>query len=453
MPIDPLEITGGIAIGEGVGGAIAAVVEPQLQNLKNKQWAAHMDVPLDARDAAAAEQQEYPGNLAGITDASYSGINGDRYLALRYLAATAPGTPELLELWRRGKIGPDLVRKGLKKAGLMDEFVDAVLELFTGRLDPAVIATAIQRGIMHDPGFLPVGPPTGSGVVPAFPVSPLDPIEEAKAHGIDADRLFVETAIVGLPLALNQAAQAYFRGEIELDDFYRAVSEGNTRNEWRDAALAVSRQILTSGEYAELELRGFVDAPTRRKLTAKHGMSAQDSDYLYNVLGRAPGIHAVTTGLARGGKYDGQPQTIPEPFLSAVQRQNIRPEWYDIEYANRYSYPSAFVLRSLATSGELGDQHAVEQILLEIGWPPSLAAKVSAEWVATATAAGATGPKLDPWVVKANNHLWTEVQKRYIGGAITQAQAQPALTLIGVTQAAQTEVFARWDEQRVIQSE
>src|SRR5205807_6194553 len=133
-------------------------------------------------------------------------------------------------------------------------------DLFFERLDPSVVATAIQRGIMRDPGFLPVGPPTATGKVPAFPVSPLDPVAEAKAQGINEERLFVETAIVGLPLSLQEAASAYFRGIIELADFERAVAEGNTRNEWGAAALAQARQILTASEYAELQLRGFLTA-------------------------------------------------------------------------------------------------------------------------------------------------------------------------------------------------
>lgn len=443
MPLDPIEITGGLAIGEGLGGAIADTVEPRLQKFKNSQWAAHQDKPLDPADAAAAEQQGYTGNLSGITDASYAGIDGDRYLALRFLAATAPGTPELLELWRRGKLSEDLVRVGLKKAGLMDEFVDAVLELFTGRLDPAVIATAIQRGIMRDPGFLPVGPPTAAGKVPAFPVSPLDPVEEAKAHGIDADRLFVETAIVGLPLALVQAAQAYFRGIIEETDFDRAVSEGNTRNEWRNAALEVSRQILTAGEYTELQLRGFSTADERRADTAKHGMTPEDSDKLYNVLGRAPTAHAIVQGLARGAKYPSTYADVPEPFRSAIQRSNIREEFADIVYHDRFSFPSGFQVRAETNNGDLTAAET-EELLLEIGWMPKWAAFFAEKWAKPAAA------KANPWIGKADTQLWTATHKGYKGGSVSVAQAQASFDLIGIDAASQTAVLERWDAEKAL---
>jgi hypothetical protein len=70
---------------------------------------------------------------------------------------------------------------------------------------------------------------------------------------------------------------------------------------------------------------------------------------------------------------------VPEPFRSDIQRSNIREEFAEIVYAARYSYPSPFVLRSLAEAGDLGDAAAVEQILLEVGWKPSLAASVSSK--------------------------------------------------------------------------
>src|SRR2546421_3444702 len=102
---------------------------------------------------------------------------------------------------------------------------------------------------MRDRGLLPVAPPTGVGKVPKFPVSPLNTLDEAKAHGIDFERLFVETAIVGLPASNEQAASAYFRKIIELDDYYRAISEGNTRNEWRGGGVGEGRAVLSPQQH------------------------------------------------------------------------------------------------------------------------------------------------------------------------------------------------------------
>ena len=442
-------LTAAIA-GIGVGEAAGVALEPVLDPLKQDAWAQNTPRVLDLGTLAQLAASGLISEDSAVAEGARSGFSPDRVQRATQLALTAAPVSELLELWRRGKISETLVDHGLAKARIEPQYWTPIKELFFGRLDPAIIATAIQRGIMKDPGFLPVGPPTTAGKVATFPVSPLDPLQEAQAHGIDEARLFVETAIVGLPLSLQQAASAYFRGIIELADFQRAVSEGNTRNEWGPAALEQARQILTAAEYAELQLRGFITQKERRDLCALHGMTHADSDRLYDVLGRAPGLHAVTTGLARGGKYNGQPQTIPEPFLSAVQRQNIRPEWYSVEYANRYTYPSAFVLRSLAQEGDLGNEQAVETILLEIGWRPDLAKKVATKWTTASAATG--GAKPDPWVSKAHNHLWTAVQKGYIGGSVDQPNATQSFGVIGIDPAVFPAIFQTWDEQRRIEA-
>ncbi len=430
-------------LGYAIGTAAGPSLEPFVQDLANDAWKLNQVLPLPADVAAAIEAQAYTGTLDGAGDATETGINGDRYAALRFLASTAPGTAELLELWRRGKLTEAQVRAGLKKGGLLDEFVDAVLELFTGRLDPAVIATAIQRGIMADPGFLPVGPPTATGKVPAFPVSPLDPIAEAKAHGIDEARLFVETAIVGLPLSLQQAASAYFRGIIELADFERAVAEGNTRNEWGPPALEQARQIPTAHDGVEDHLRGWVDAASMYATTARHGMSKADTDLLFRITGRPLSFHQVFIGLRRGGVYDGPTTAIDPAFLKALRESNIRPEWYNLAWAQRFLYPTAFVLRSLTESGDITGQEA-ETILLYEGWEPTLAATVAAKWSGGTTAAA------DKNVTKAQTKAWTEAQSSYIAEESTAADVQPIFQILGVAPAAQTEIISTWDAIRAL---
>jgi hypothetical protein len=204
----------------------------------------------------------------------------------------------------------------------------------------------------------------------------------------------------------------------------------------------VNREILTAGEYAELELRGFYDTATRRQKTAQHGMSQEDSDDLFRVLGRAPSVHQITTGLARGGKYPGGYADVPEPYKSAIQRSNIRPEYAEIEYANRYSYPSFFVLRSLAQDG-LFTEAQLEQILLDIGWTPELAKEV-----ATFYTAQAQGAKQDPSVGKAQSKVYTETQKAYLGGSITPDLATAMLSQIVPSSADVAFILELWDSIR-----
>src|SRR5262249_47526034 len=152
--------------------------------------------------------------------------------ALVYLALEAPSVHEALELRRRGRIKDEQLRHALAKAGIEQQYWPALLELIDERLSPEIVAEAIQRGIMPDPGFLPVGPPTAEGNVKAFPVANIDPLDEAASSGINRERLFALTALIGNPVGPDTAARALFRGIITEDDFGRAIAEGRTRNEW-----------------------------------------------------------------------------------------------------------------------------------------------------------------------------------------------------------------------------
>jgi hypothetical protein len=203
----------------------------------------------------------------------------------------------------------------------------------------------------------------------------------------------------------------------------------------------VSRAILTPGEYAESWLRGWRTQSEAEAGAATHGMTAEHLDLLYDLKGRPIPVHQITTGLARGGTYPSTYDDVPEPYRKSLQESDIRPEWSSLAYANRYLYPSAFVLRTLAQAGDLGDQAAVEQVLLEIGWKPSFATQVSTAWVG-GTASG------DKHVTKAETSLWSTTHKSYVAGEIDDATATTALAAAGVAAAAVPQILALWAEER-----
>src|SRR5579859_141704 len=384
------------AAGYGIGSALEKPIEPVLQEITNETWRAAVDagvrVPIDAAEAAQVVAEDVKLEAWGADQAAQLGVGPEQFQALVEATKNAPGLGELLRILRRHPESLDQFTHGLRKNRLEGGWDAHLTELRDERLAPAVIALAIVRGIVTDPGFLPVGPPTTEGKVAAFPTSPIDALTEAAAWGIDKERLFVETAVAGRPPGPVEAAQATFRNIIEGVDFKRAIAEGDVRNEWADALFEVARQILSANQYAELQLRGYYDETTRRANTAKHGMSDEDSDLLYNVLGRSIAVHAVTTGLARGGKYPGSYANVPEPYRAAIQRSNIREEYAELAYANRYSYPSGFQIKSETQSGDL-PQPVSQQLLLEVGWSPKWAEFFSKAWAAKAAGTGTSATK------------------------------------------------------------
>ena len=305
------------------------------------------------------------------------------------------------------------------------------------------IAYGIVRGILPAPSWVPVAPPTTTTDVKRFPMVDIDPVQLAAALGYDEDMLRLMVGRSGLSLAPGLAAQAYFRGLIADDDYHLAIAEGDLRTEWADILRGASKQILTAGEYAELQLRGYSTASERRANTAKHGMSDADSDLLYDVQGRGLSLHAAFIAERRGGVFEGPTDAIPDWAMFQLQRGNLRPEVYNLAWAGRESYPSAFVIRALLQGGVLTADQGYD-IFLKIGWPEALARQVADHYGAATTATA------DKHVTKAENSLWTALHSSYVKDRTDDATATATLGTLGVASAAIPQVLALWQAERAL---
>ena len=415
----------GRTISEGAayaaGLATGPVLRPVTREVESEVWKLHPDKPVDAGTAVAIVAEDVEQRDWGLNEAASNGINTERFDAMLGEALSAPDLGTLYNLWRRGYVTNADFIHGLRKAKLEPRWDGALAGLKDDRLGIAVLALAIVRGIVKDPGFLPVGPPATEGKVKAFPTSSIDPLTEAAASGFDRERLFIQTAISGRPMGPIEAAHATFRAILERTDFDRAISEGDVRNEWADAIFESARQILTAHDYIEAHLRDWITEPEMLAGTAKHGMSPDDTALLFKVTGRPLSWHQVWIGLQRGGTYDGPIDHIDPAFLKALRQSNIRPEWYNLAWAQRYTYPAAFVLRKLASDGDLTEAQT-EQILLYEGWEPGLAKLVAGKWAGGAATA-----------VKPKGLTDATIRAAYHKGTITEADALARLEATGLS--------------------
>lgn len=442
--------TVGDAASFAIGGSISRTIDPILQQVENEAWltavAAGAVRPLDTGDAAEIVAEDVEKLTWGEHQAAQSGTGSAQFDALVQAVLNAPGVPELLTLWRRGEIADADFVHGLRKARLELRWDKPLESLKTLRLDPAVVASAIQRGIMRDPGFLPVGPPTSGGTVPAFPVSPLDPVAEAEAAGIDRERLFVETALVGNSMGPQEAAHAQFRGIIDGTDYARAIAEGRTRNEWAGPLREVSRQILTAHDWVELHLRGYIDAPAMYAGTALHGMSQEDTDRLFRVLGRPMTAHQITLGLARGAKFNPIPGELPDPYEAAAHESNVKPSYYDLWIAaGKYSYPSLFQLNALVKASAITAATAKDWAT-KSGLAPEVVTALGTFWEGEQAKSGG-GTTAKPKVLTR-----AEVKAAWRTGGLTDAQAVARLEGEGVTAADAALLLSTWKGQAAADS-
>lgn len=483
-----------IAIGTGVGTAVGDVVTPKLQNFLNERWAAHPDKPLAATAVAELVAEAIWDAAGGHTEARQSGINDGRLDALVELARAAPGLPQLLALRRRELINDGNLEHGLKKARLEPMWHGPLAELRDERLDPAVVATAVQRGILANEGILPVGPPSGVGVVPPMPMVAIDPVVEARDSGWTRERLEVQARITGLPPGPGQLLDLLNRRAIQEVDVLRGIAEGNLRNEWGPALLELRHFLISPSAAANLRLRGWKTEAEAAALGALHGASPDVMEMLYLGAGRPIAPVQAYTAFFRGSPgptgpgYTRGPHPFDEQdFLRALRQSDVRTEYGPTLWANRFAYPSLFQLRRAVESGALTpargrvilgyeryepqDADALIASMVQGGAEASKAltkAELAAEFEglyidetqfrAALTALGYTGPALDlevhlgdaRRVKKYRDAIVAELHGEYIAHDVDDADVQGALAEIGVSAAAVGNLLALWQVERRI---
>ena len=443
---------GGITAGVGAEGlafaagfAASHALEPEAVTIRQDAWNAARVLRIPPEVAAEIAAEDISSFDAMQTEANYYGWDDTRFPYLYHLNLVAPGMGQLLQMLRRNTINGGNFTHGLRKNKFEPMWDAALTDLENVYLDPAILAVMLQRNVIPNQGQLPGVTLSTAGKVERFPHVPIDAYAMAKTFGWSNDQLDAQTRIQGLPPGMDLVARMVFRNILDRGDFNLAAEQSNRRVEWADFEYEGYRQILTADQWIEAWLRGWVTQTEAENGAALHGMSAANADLLYKIKGRPVTFHEITTGLARGGTYPSTYDDIPEPYRKSIQEADIRPEWADIHYHNRYTYPSAFVLRSLAQAGDLGGQAEVEQVLLEIGWKPSFATQVSTAWTTKGTAA-------DPHVAKAQGQLWTTTHALHKKGTITDAQATAALPYAGVSAAAIPEVLRIWDVENTLEN-
>lgn len=475
----------GEAAAFAAGLAIHPLIEPLLQEEKNATWSLYRSLPLDPDVAAAMVARNIVTDAGtGAAEAGLSGVSTGRFDLLTQLAVVFPDVSTLIELRRRTVLPPEDLAPALQRQGFTAEYAGFLSQLVDARLSPQQVALGIVRSLIKDPGLMPVDLDTSGGLVPAYAQSTLDALVEAADAGIDEDRLRVMVGSIGLPMSTQQAANAFFRGIIARGDFNRSILEGDVRPEWADAILAQARQYPSAHDFIENRLRGWsVDADMYAG-TAMHGMSQADTALLFQNQGRPLSWHQVFIGLARGGVYNGPTDDIAAPFLKALQESNIRPEWYNLAWAQRYTYPAAFVLRALTQDHDI-DQATSENILLWEGWEPGLAKTVSTKWYGGTTTTAAqkkqtlahltaeylsgalTAPNLTTILTStlgytadqaaseialaefnaaksARTKATNSLEKRFVGATLTEAAARQNLATIGWPPGAIDQFIAAW---------
>jgi hypothetical protein len=377
-------------------------------------------------------------------EALRQGYTSDKLDRLIYLSQTFPGSGELDSLSNRSLITPTMVQEALTRSGLPPEWHKPVTDAFQDLLSPGELAAAVHRGLVPDQGLLLGEQPTAPFKVDAYPVQPINAINEAAGSGYDEKRLQVLVGLQGLPMGPHEAAQAYFRQIITHGDYIRAFNTSNMRNEWAQAILDQTRQIPTARDFFENALRGYHDLAWAQEEAKRHGMSDADSLVIYQNQGRPMNIHQITQALARGAKFNPEPGEIKDPYHASVVEGPIKPGYYEMAESLKYTLPSAFVMRSLAETGVWSEAKTAERLKWS-GWLPADADEAAKAW---ATPAATT--KQNPWIAKAQQRFWTDSQNAYIKDGQERSVIEPLMAVFVPDLAERDAIFQWWTDARTV---
>jgi len=433
-------LTGAIA-GIGIGGAAAAAAEPVFEVPKQKAWQSEPNRVLSVGDLAALVATGLLSLEQAEAEGARTGYAASRVRARVQLALRVPGIGELARMLNRGTITVAQFHHALGKHGLEAQYWDAVQDLLDEKLTPGELAAAIHRGLVPDPGLLQGEQPTPPFKVEAYPVYPIDAVDEAQAHGYDKERLGVLVGLQGLPLGPHEAAHAVFRGVITWGDYIRAFNESNNRNEWARALFEQARQIPTARDFLENALRGYRSLDEAIKGAALHGMSAEHATMIYQNQGRPMNIRQITQALSRGAEFHPEPGELTDPYEAATVEGSVKPAYYEMFKALKYTLPSPFVMRQLTTSGVWTEAKCAKR-LKDIGWIPEDADQAAHAW------AQGTAETADPWVSKARTQFWNTTHRSFLASETGEAEARDNLNVLGLDADQRDAVIELWTFER-----
>lgn len=417
-----------------ISAAAGAALRPEIQDLVNEAWKLNAVVKPEPVILAQGVAQGQVSKASAYEWAKEHGYDTDVMDALVSIANVGPPLGPALEAFRRTIWTPAEYTTALNRQGIEPQWYPGLLKLKDALLSPSDVANAVQQGHMPDDGILP---PFITGALPLdIPLTqiPLDSLTEALGNGITEDRLKVLANLAGLPPPQGELLTMWRRKIITEAAVEAGIREGHTKTKWTGAVKELKRTILTPVEYVDAHLRGYITEQEMYDGTDLHGLNQADTKILFESHGRPLTVHQITTGLARKGTYDGPTAGIEQVYLDSLKEGSIKPPFYNLAYANRYTLPSFFVVRALLQDHTLTETEAADLFKQE-GWPPYLA-----DAAAKAYATGGTA-KANPYVTKARGFVFTALHKNYVNTPVYDAKVGEGLTLLGVSAADQATIL------------
>jgi hypothetical protein len=407
-----------LLVSYGIGTAAGPAIQPFAQLLANKAWELNAIVPPDALYLAQGVAQGQVAPADAYAWAKQQGFATPQMDALVAIANVGPGAGYAFELWRRGLIDQGGFATALKRLGLEDGWVGPLAGLHD------TLLSSEELGMMQQQGFVDAARAN----------------EEGAKQGVTAERQQLRFEASGLPPGI-ETLEMLRRDIIGEDEFTRIVREGHTKTKYTGELLALRHPVLHAAEYATLHLKGHITKDEMDVGGRLTGYTPEQMNLLYLGRGRPATVHQIHVGYARGEQLPGA-SSERDAIATAVKQSDIRPEYTDLLFAGRATYPSLFQLTRLVGSGTISADTGAEWAR-KAGLADEVVTALHQEWSASSGGASA-----DTHVAKAQTQLWTTTHRSYLADESSDADATTALRTAGVASGSIPAVLAIWQAER-----
>lgn len=428
------------AAGYSVGGAIQPTLEPLTQDLANETWRLHSTRPLPAGEAAAADVAGLDLPDGAEDEAAFTGINADRFRALRVLAANPPTLDEALQLWRRGELTEDEVAEAQAQSIVLPRWRAPLRKL----RDVVPSVTDMVRFAVRE-----VYNPAQRDFLDLDAEFPAAFADDAENIGLTRERAGQYWAAHWELPSYTQGVQMFFRGEItraQLDALLKAQDYAPT---WRGKLLAIAEAIPALQDMIRFAVREVYDPAKRRALqldedfpeafarqAALHGMSEEHAREYWAAHWRLPSPEQGFRMLHR--------DLIDIPELDAL----LKADDYAPKYRRHlrdiaYLVPGRIDLRRMYAAGVI-DRARVKRGYLDIGYTEHDAELLTQFAVKLA----GTGSETDSHIGKAKTQLWGTTHTSYKAGEADEARARENMTALDIDAADQDAILELWNLER-----
>jgi hypothetical protein len=418
-PFGAIELPTQLFLSFALGHAASPAIEPFAQSLANTAWSTHAVVPPNAILLAQGVAQGQVARADAYTWAKEQGFDTAQMDAMVNIANVGPGASYAFELWRRGRIDNNGFNRALRRLGLEQEWIDAMDGLHDVLLSSPELAMAQQQGF----------------------VDLQRSNDEALLQGVTNERQQIRFEMAGLPPGVETALAMLRRNIIGQPEFAQIVREGHTKTKYTDELLKLQTQVLSAATYVRAHLKGHATQQQMYDGGALTGYSPNDLDLWYLTEGRPATAHQIHIGYQRGASLPGA-SSEQDAIATAVKQSDIRPEYTELIYAGRDTFPSLFQLNRLVAAGAINPATAADWAT-KSGTNAGVVNVLEQYWQ---TLGGGTGTSGE--LAKAQTQLWTTTHTAYKNAEIDQAEAQANFALLGINAADQQGILRLWNAER-----